>query len=60
MPRLTLLLTGLGARGAADNARAELVSAHTAHVQAVALARRVDRLGTAGAPLAPATDARVA
>ena len=60
MPRFTLLLTGLGARGAAENARAELTTAHAINVQAAAVARRVNRFGPAGAPLAPAADARVA
>ena len=51
---------GLGASGAAANARAELALAHDARLQAALVARRVDRHLSSGAPLVPATVARVA
>ena len=55
-PRLAArLLRGLGAAGAAANARAELERDYSSQVQAEIVARRVRRAVTAGAPLAEPT-----
>ncbi|HMS90010.1 MAG TPA: hypothetical protein PK748_12875 [Acidimicrobiales bacterium] len=51
MRQLTFLLRGLGAAGAAANARAELERDYSSHVQAEIVVRRVRRTVTAGAPL---------
>lgn len=53
MRQLTSLLRGLGAAGAAANARAELEREHSSHVQAEIVVRRVGRAVTAGSPLTP-------
>jgi hypothetical protein len=57
---LLTFVRGLGASGAAANARAELALAHDAHLQAALVARRVDRYASSGPPPVPATVARVA
>lgn len=53
------MLRGLGAAGAAANARAELESAHIRHLQAALVAKRVNT-SHLGAPLSPLVEARVA
>lgn len=60
MTWLPSLLRGLGTAGATANARAELETAHVRTLQAAVVARRVNRSGGVGAPLAPAAEARVA
>lgn len=59
MRQLTSLLRGLGAAGAAANARAELEYHHRSHVRAEIVVRRVGRTVTAGAPLAPPASSTV-
>jgi len=60
MPRLPSLFRGLGAEGAAANARAELETAHIRSVQAALVVKHIQSSGRAGTPLGPAAEARVA
>lgn len=59
MTWLPSVIRGLGAAGAAANARAELESAHINRLQAALVAKRVNA-SRLGAPLVPAAGARVA